>query len=494
MKYRLPRFVSGVLACLTIFALWEIVQIKGVSLIQEPSLATVAGVCCLIVALLSSAGILAPNHFWEKLLNQWRTVSTYFSHSTSRADHWSGGLLLSCSMIVYFVLMSNLIPQQPSPENNDQAAFLSQAKEVQEFGGPAVLIRKLFSGTYQEANQHPLYVALLSFFPDYETGKRLSAICGLFALLVFSIGISQHYGNLTGGLTGLLISINAAYCQLTGRVVCEGLLLVFIAGLWLLVLKLPDLRESRFPYLHLTAMGFILGLAWLTKGTVLLILLGLIIWFCSYAIPWSRLFSRYSNRSKQEDTQTEQVNASTIPFKRIFASLCLLAVGFTLIASPLLVRNARLYGSPTFNANSYLMFQDEFTEPHALIRQGSLSEAAKTYFQTHSIAEMIKREVKGMLWQVFIFLRSLGSLPFEEGRLFFGVLALPFLAVGLIAETHPARRLYLIWIVLFWLAFAWYLPIAAGERFLMPLLLPTLAFISLGIVRVGQYFSERRAD
>ncbi len=494
MNDRLPRLISGALVGLSGFALWEIIQIKGVALIQQPSLASVAGACCLIGVLLGIVGVLAPHRLWENALRQWRNVYTHFSHSVHPADHWSGSLLLSFSMIVYFVLMTNLIPLQPSPRNNDQGAFLAQAQAVQESGGPAKLTRQLFTGTYQEANQHPLYVALLSYFPDFESGKRISAIFGLGALLLFSIGIAQYYGNLTGGLTGFFISINAAYCQLTGRVVCEGLLLFFLAGLWLIVLRLPDLKNARLPYLHLMGMGLLLGLAWLTKGTALLVMLGLVVWICSYAVNWRQLCSRFVRKSASvvNEVKGKQANATRVPLKTIFGGLALVIVSFTLVASPLLVRNTRMYGSPTFNANSYLMFQDEFSEPHALAKQGTLKEAAQAYLKTHSVSDIVKREVKGLLWQTFIFLRSLGPLPFEEGRLFFGVLAVPFLVIGLIAETHPARRLYLIWMVLFWLAFAWYLPIAAGERFLMPLLLPTLAFISLGIVRVGQLLAQRR--
>ncbi|MDF1744462.1 MAG: hypothetical protein P1V19_12270, partial [Gimesia sp.] len=315
-------------------------------------------------------------------------------------------------------------------------------------------------------------------------------------LLIFSMGIAGYYGNLTGGITGILLSVNAAYCQLTGRAVCEGMLLVFVAVLWLTVLRLPDLRQSpKIPYRLLIGMGIVVGLAWLTKGTALLLILGLVIWFCSYAVNWHRFIPSFLRNATTVAAESEMAltNTSTVPLKTIFGSLALLLASFTVIASPLLVRNARVYGSPTFNANSYLLFQDEFSDPHALIEQGSLGAAARTYLQTHSVSEIINREVKGLLWQVFIFLRSLGPLPFGEGRLFFGLLAVPFLIIGLIAEPHPARRLYCIWIILFWLAFAWYLPIAAGERFLMPLLLPTLAFVSLGMVRVGQFLLQRRA-
>ncbi|WP_339733675.1 hypothetical protein [uncultured Gimesia sp.] len=495
MNTLFPRLVSGALAGLSGLALWETVQLKGVVLVQRPSLASAAAACCVVAAAIGIAGCLVPNRFWEKILHKGKSVFRVFSESANPADHWLGSLLLSFSMIVYFVVMINLIPQQPMPVNNDQASFLSQAKTVQESGGALALMPQLFAGEYREANQHPLYVALLSFFPDYEAGKRLSAMFGLLTLLIFSIGIARQYGNLTGGLLGFLISVNAAYCQLTGRVVCEGLLLFFIAALWLIVLRLPDLRQTlKIPYMLLIGLGLTLGLAWLTKGTALLLLLGILLWFCSYAVNWNGLFSRFKRSTTKDAGAAEPIQTvtTTASLKTIVISVCLVLASFVVSASPLLVRNTRVYGSPTFNANSYLMFQDEFSEPHALAKQGSLREAAQSYLQTHSVVDIVKREVKGMLWQVFIFLRSLGPLPFEEGRLFFGLLAVPFLLVGLLSETGPTRRLYLIWMLLFWLAFAWYLPIAAGERFLMPLLLPTLAFVSLGIVRVGQVAFQRR--
>ena len=495
MNTLFPRLVSGALAGLSGLALWEMVQLKGATLIQQPSLASMAGVCCVIAAMLGISGGLMSDSFWNQMLRRGQNLQTYFSQSSNPGNHWSGSLLLSFSMIVYFVVMINLIPKQPAPQGNDQEAFLSQAQTVQEAGGPVAFVRLLWRGEYIQANQHPLYVAMLSYFPDYETAKRLSAISGLLALLIFSTGMTFQYGNLTGGLTGLLLSVNAAYCHLTGRAVCEGLLLVFVAVLWLNVLRLPDLRQAhKIPYRLLIGMGVVIGLAWLTKGTALLLILGLIIWFCSYAVKWNRFIPTFMKNADHTPTGAEvtQTNISTVPLKTIFGSLALLLASFTVIASPLLVRNARVYGSPTFNANSYLLFQDEFSDPHTLIKQGSLGEAARTYLQTHSISEIVKREVKGLVWQMFIFVRSLGPLPFEEGRLFFGLLAVPFLIIGLLSETHPARRLYFIWVLLFWLAFAWYLPIAAGERFLMPLLLPTLAFVSLGLVRAGQFLLQRR--
>ncbi|MAX35246.1 hypothetical protein [Gimesia sp.] len=491
MNTIVPRLISGVIAGVTGLALMEIVRLKGAALVQQFSPASLLAACGVMGMLMGIVGCLMPRRYWEKLFAKGGRIHSALAIPRPMLNHWTGSLLLSGSLIVYFIVLMNILPQQPPPDNNDQAAFLMQAKAVEEAGGAGTLLRQLISGEYTEANQHPLYVGLLSYFPSYETGKRLSAMCGLCALLIFTMGITRYYGNLVGGITGILLSINAAYCQLTARVVCEGLLLIFVAGVWLIVLRMPDLRKSsHFPFLLLTGIGLLLGLAWLTKGTALLLMLGLVLWLCSYAVNW-----QYWIRSIfQHSSADEETGQTTVPLKRVGISLALVLASFAVIAAPLLIRNVRVYGSPTFNANSYLLFEDEFSEPHALIKQrGSLRNAAQHYWQTHTVPEMIKREIKGLVWQAFIFLRSLGPLPFGEGRLFFGLLAAPFLIVGLMSESGPARRLYLIWMLLFWLAFAWYLPVAAGERFLIPLLLPSLAFVSLGLVRTVQLLMVRQS-
>jgi len=492
MNTLLPRIISGIVACTAGLGLWEIVRLKGALLIQSFSLSTLAATCCMLAVVLGIAGCLATDYFWKAVLPVITQLRDRLTAPRKPLDHWSGSLSLSLALVVYSAVMLYQLPRQPLPEGNDQAAFLSQARAVGQAGGPPALVRQLFAGEYTEANQHPLYVAILSCIPEYEVGKRISAMCGLTALLLFSFGIARQYGNLAGGLTGLLLAINAAWCQLTARVVCEGLLLLIVAAVWLVALSLPDERTSakRSPLLWVWA-GLLLGLAWLTKGTALVLLLGLLLWRVSYAVNWQRcLPARFRTEPATEKTET-----GLLSWKRVLVSGALVIAGFAVIAAPLLVRNARVYGSPTFNANSYLLFEDEFSEPHALIEQrGSLGNAAQHYWQTHSVTQIVKREVKGMVWQVFIFLRSLGPLPFHEGRLFFGLLLLPFLLIGLLADSRPARRLYLIWMLLFWLAFAWYLPIAADERFLMPLLLPTFAFISLALVRAGQLLWSRPTE
>jgi hypothetical protein len=52
------------------------------------------------------------------------------------------------------------------------------------------------------------------------------------------------------------------------------------------------------------------------------------------------------------------------------------------------------------------------------------------------------------------------------------------------ARWRPEHRLLLVWGLLHWVVFAWYVPIAAGERFVLPLLIPILVASSEGLVQL----------
>jgi hypothetical protein len=159
---------------------------------------------------------------------------------------------------------------------------------------------------------------------------------------------------------------------------------------------------------------------------------------------------------------------------------------FLVVSSPLLVRNVRRFGQPFYNVNSLLLFADRYEDFDDLIEAGATtSEAARQYLATHSTGAMLRREASGLVWELFIILRSLGPAPLDNSRILFGIpLALVALAVACI-DRGPQHRLLLTWGLLHWLVFAWYVPIAAGERFILPLLVPILVTAADGLVRLA---------
>ena len=67
------------------------------------------------------------------------------------------------------------------------------------------------------------------------------------------------------------------------------------------------------------------------------------------------------------------------------------------------------------------------------------------------------------------------------------------LALGLLGLCHTPKLPALVlisWTGIVWGMMAWYVPIAAGDRFMMPLLIPWLALAANGLVRVLSLTSD----
>ncbi|HVJ83067.1 MAG TPA: hypothetical protein VNC50_18505, partial [Planctomycetia bacterium] len=80
----------------------------------------------------------------------------------------------------------------------------------------------------------------------------------------------------------------------------------------------------------------------------------------------------------------------------------------------------------------------------------------------------------------------LGPIPFDSARAVFGLLALGLAAIGFASwrGVGLAPALLLPWTAFFVLFFGWYQPIAAGDRFLLPLVPPLLIAAAVGLAQV----------
>ena len=161
------------------------------------------------------------------------------------------------------------------------------------------------------------------------------------------------------------------------------------------------------------------------------------------------------------------------------------------VASPLLVRNFVRYGSPFHNVNSWLLFVDQYSNPVALSESQSIGEAATGYLETHSLLDIVKREATGLFWEAFIIVRSLGPPPLDDARVLPGGVIALLAVLGWLVSRDPAKWLLLIWLGLCVPMFAWYVPVAAGERFALPLLVPILCFATEGAIHVAGRISEK---
>ncbi|HUG89752.1 MAG TPA: hypothetical protein VML55_02900, partial [Planctomycetaceae bacterium] len=319
-------------------------------------------------------------------------------------------------------------------------------------------------GRFAEANRHPRYIALLSLSPRFESGQVLSVVLAGSALIATSLLCARRFGLATAGCFAVLLATNAAFCRFATSVVCE-VLVVLLTGLAWFAWTAPERPAASPPPEPLERatcgrwafVGTLLALVWLTKATGLLLTVAAAAW-----LGWNVWHGRFN--------------------RRWLLATAAFGVAWCVVASPLLVRNFRLFGNPVYNVNSKLLFADAYSSA-VLNSPESTRELARRYWRTHGVADIVEREVRGLVWETFILLRSLGPPPLDDSRVLVGGILALLACVGGTA-CPAAGRVTLLWTAVLVPVFAWYVPVAAGERFVMPLLVPLLALAAHGAVVV----------
>ncbi len=351
-----------------------------------------------------------------------------------------------------------------SPWDDDQGAFLQTASQIHHQGGILPFLRELWTGEFEEANRHPLYLAFLSIHPTPFFGRMLSTCFGTILVFGTTWFAVRRWGWLAGGVVCLLVASNGAVITFSGRIVCETLLLLLTSAAWFSVWKWPQFEQS--PYRQAALIGLFLGFAWLTKGTALLLLFG---WILVTLVPWIAALLRNG--------------AGKTVHQPLFA-VGLALLSFVLVSSPLISRNIIRYGNPFYNVNAQLLFVDQYSDPTALADRQSTGEAARQYWEEHTLAQLLWREAHGLVWESYIILRSLGPAPWDDGRVLLGLPLFLCACLGALSTPGFPRGVTASWGGLLWIVFAWYVPIAAGERFILPLTVPLLVAAALGLVRL----------
>ena len=384
--------------------------------------------------------------------------------TAAMVDQRAGRGLVVFGCLLFAIHATWVSQHQDAIEDDDQIDFLTLVQEIHTHGGLTGLWGDLWSGRFREANRHPLFLALLSLHPTIPFGRALSLTLAAATLVPILYIVWRRMGPLTAGLLSVLVGTNGVWLYHAPRVVCESLLTGLAGLLWLTLWSSRE-RESAEEFTPPTwgfsvGAGILSGFIQLTKGTGLLLFAG-----TAVAIALSVLFPATHRR-------------------RGIAGLVAFTLSCVLIASPLLVRNSIRFGSSTYNVNSYLLWVDAYESPNAMAERMTLAEARTAYLSTHSTGSLIEREASGLAWEAFIGLRTLGPAPWDDARVLFG---LPLFLLGLLGlcfiPRFPALVL-LLWTGLVWVTMAWYVPIAAGDRFAMPLLIPWLTAAALGMERL----------
>lgn len=440
----------------------------------------VVAVGSVFCALLLMALAFGPDRWWTRVADVISTLRRISTNTTSPRAISVGYALIAVAGLIACAQIGWRLSHPDDPwDGDDQGAFLSAATEIAHAGGPLNLLQQLWSGEYEEANRHPLYTGMLSLQPTEPVGRILSAV---FALLTCVTAVAlawQRFGPLQAGLVAVLFAVNSTWGYFAGMVVCESLLMWLSVLIWWQCLRLcdaslppndavaPPSAARHVRRLGPLALGALLGLNYLTKGTGVVLIGCVMIWFA-----WECLSALLSAHRRTG-------------FLGVLRAGVLTLIAFLLVSSPLIARNVKRYGQPFYNINTYLLFADQYEGFEELLAQGDpVGQVAREYFTSHTAAELVQREATGLMWQMYNIVRMLGPVPFDDARILFGVPLLGLAMIGVFRAPPAHRRWLATWIVLQWLVFAWYVVIAAGDRFILGVLPPLLVYAADGIVAV----------
>jgi hypothetical protein len=276
--------------------------------------------------------------------------------------------------------------------------------------------------------------------------------------------------------------VNRSFAGYATTVVCESLMILL--GSLIYFAMLPPRSTVGPPRMILRSMlaAAYLGLMYLTKATGLFFFAVFMLW-----LTWQS----WPRRSIEESSTSHGAEPFLPPgepwqLRRLVIVLLCSVAAFLAVAHPLIIRNVRRFGNPFHNDNALLLFADRFEEfDQMLAARTTTAQARDQYLATHSAADIVGREVSGLAWEAFIMLRALGPVGLDDARVLFGVPIALCCLFSLIADGRPATGLLAAWLFACWIVFAWYVPIAAGDRFPIPLLVPVLAHAADGIVRLA---------
>ncbi|MBK5107843.1 MAG: hypothetical protein JJE12_06915 [Anaerolineales bacterium] len=412
------------------------------------------------------------------LVNFWRWMRV----KTSNNVMWVGQGLLIASLIIlaityYQAARIHSLEINIDSTVSDQSAYMRFIKEA----------RRLDFSYTGDHNRMPLYPFLqaLFFSPDmddlelFEQGKQYNLILsivllfGLFLVLLRLFGLFRSY---------LLILIIGFSLFIFKAPYVQAEILYYSLSALSFVLMLMML--TRPTWLRSIATGIIVGLAYLTKGTILS---SLPLFALLYGIDLL-LFAVHNKINKNKE--------SILLIARRSAYLLVVLVMFAVIISPYGQALKQRFGHYFYNVNTtfYIWFDDwaevEVEEAkHQFVMQWPAHLAddelpsLRNYVRDHTWEQIADRFDSGARTQYKnIFLKSFSVTNYWISYLL-------ILLLGILINFDSFRKLVksnlvpIIFVILYFagylFAFAWYCPIACGRRFTYALYIPFLIVIFL---------------
>ena len=381
-------------------------------------------------------------------------------------------LLIIILLCLNFVLLGiDGINTNLDPEGWDTTAYLGEANLIKNQGGVAFFFNLCITGKYKQANQHPFYILLLTPFASTDisffiNAKIISAIIGLIFLLVLFVITKKMFGDLVASVTVFGLVLNIIFLEWTTLVACESLLMLFsFLCMYFVITGFNDNKYWAYA-------GVFAGLAYLTKGTSLILLPGF--GLATLIIYKLKIFKN-----------------------KFFWSFFIF---FAIVSSPLFIRNIIVYQNPFFNVNNYIVtYGIDYLEENRYVTYSpnegatlwkfdkigtnstNIKTPASNSFNLFSSASNV---INGIQYEMRIFLYSINVFGKHlSGNLFWisGFLLFLFFIVGLSRKNNRGGKIYFILTILIFLALLSFNPI---DRYFLPIVPLIWIYIVLGIFTV----------
>jgi hypothetical protein len=367
---------------------------------------------------------------------------------TSEIKSLSRTVFFILAVLTFSLIGFIAVGARADPGTIDTEAYLKESLYFKENGGLLNALSLLLSGRYRQANQHPLYLLLLSLVASrdisfYPRAKLLTLAIGVVTFIFTFATARKLFGERVGMLSAILLLFNQLFMSYTTIVAAESLLALFFLLSWLFMAKGFE-NNKYFIY-----AGIFSGLAYLTKGTGLLLV-------ASFALSSLLVYKLKALKNKY------------------FWSYFLF---FFLSSFPLIVRNIVVYKNPFYNVNNYVMWFDYY-EQFYIPGIWDNPPTLLAYLQSHSLSFIYDRFIFGIRGQAQLFVTSLNSyslVPFYEIT---GIVITLLFIAGLFYLKNKGLKIFsLVVTVIFFVLFAWYYYVVPNVRFWVPLI-PMISVIA----------------
>lgn len=362
------------------------------------------------------------------------------------------------------------------PTEMDTVAYLRAAADISETGGVLQHIPNCLNGVYRQATQHPVYLLILSLFAERNLSFFIRAkfVTFFFSFILFFSVIwvaGRYFGRKTACAAGLLMVLNATVIRLGTMVACETLLAICFLFFMFFTARGFQNRRSWL------AAGLFAGLTFMTKS---LGILTIPVFLCS-AVWGCRKQIGHLLKSRS--------------FWAFFGI-------FIMTASPLFIRNIKVYGTPLYSDSSAVLWVDNWHDYSAeradsgeiglaaYLNQHSLQDVANIFWKGLSVrnVRMITDGLKPFAFWKKIDLNSLQGFHQKtvsnEGLWAF--LLMVFFAVGIWVHRKSAFTIPAVFSIMgFYVFVAWFSKIFEGSpptRLLYCILILILIYTAAGFV------------